>query len=200
MANLSPEQITGLLVRWSEGDEEALDTLLPLVYPDLRRLASYLLKGDRPGHTLQPTALVNEAYLKLHGAAKIPWQNRTHFIAVAARAMRQVLCDYARKRNRDKHGGGMAFVPLDEVFDFAPQRSAGLIALDDALIALAGDYPVQAKVVELRFFGGLTNGEISALLNISVNTAIRYWTFAQSWIGKHMEGIAENGTDKSAED
>ena len=199
MADLSPEQITLLLERWGQGDEQALDTLLPLVYPDLRRLASYLLKGDRPGHTLQPTALVNEAYLKLQGSAGIPWQNRTHFIAVAARAMRQVLCDYARKRKRERHGGGMVFVPLDEVFEFVPQRSAALLALDDALIAFARDYPVQAKVVELRFFGGLTNGEIGALLNISANTVIRYWTFAQSWIGQHMDGT-ENGTDTSTKD
>src|SRR5579859_5285067 len=137
MAGVSPGQITELLLCWSQGDDRALDRLTPLVYQDLRRLASYFLRGERRGHSLQPTALVHEAYLKLAKPQKILWQNRTHFYAVAARVMRRILVDYARKYLREKRGGKISFLSLDEALVFAPQRSAELLALDHSLERLA---------------------------------------------------------------
>lgn len=194
MAEPSSEHITGMLLLWSQGDEHALDDLMVLVYPDLHRLAAYLLKGERSGHTLQPTALVNEAYLKLAGAAKIVWQNQTHFKAIAARAMRQVLIDYARKRKREIHGGNVMFIPLDEAFVFAEKRSADLLAMDDAMIRLATAYPRHAKIIELHFYGGLTHGEIAEILQIHPNTVGRNFEFASAWLLKDMES-KKNGGD-----
>ena len=199
MASPSAEQITGLLLRWSQGDEHALDDLTPLVYPDLRRLAAYLLKGERPGHTLQPTALVNEVYMKLEGAAKTPWQNRAHFVAIAARAMRQILVDYARRRKRKKHGGEVTIVPLEEGLVFAPEHSAELACLDDALNRLAKEHARQAKVVELRFFGGLTNEEIADVMQIAANTVIRDWNFAKAWLRREIESSEIDDGDQSEE-
>lgn len=179
-------EITGLLLRWSEGDERALDQLTPLVYDDLRRMAYFLLKKERPGHTLQPTALVNEACLKLGDAARTPWQNRAHFLAVAARAMRQILVDYARGRLRDKRGAGATVLPLDEALVFAPERPRELLDLDDALDRLASVHPRKAKVVELRFFGGMSIDETAAVLHISDNTVTRDWDFAKAWLRREM--------------
>ena len=187
MAGSSPEQITGLLMRWGQGDEEALNTLVPLVYRDLRRMASYLLRSQHTGHTLQPTALVNEAYLKLAGQARFQWQNRTHFFAVAARAMRQILVDYARSHLRAKRGKGNEPIPLDEALAFVPERSANLVALDEALSRLASRDPRKAQVVELRFFGGLNNEEIGEVLQISANTVMRDWNMAKAWMRHEME-------------
>lgn len=188
MAAPSAEQITGILQRWSHGDERALDSLTPLVYHDLRRIASYLLKGERPGHTLQPSALVNEAYLKLAGPARVQWQNRTHFFAVAARAMRQILVDYARSHQREKRGGNIPMVPLDEALVFAAERSGELLALDEAMDRLAVLDQRKARVVELRFFGGLENEEIGQVLNISANTVMRDWNMAKAWLRRDMRG------------
>jgi RNA polymerase sigma-70 factor (ECF subfamily) len=197
MAGSSGEQITGLLLLWSQGDEHALDKLTPLVLPDLRRLAAYLLKSERAGHTLQPTALVNEAYIKLRGADKIPWQNRTHFIAVAARAMRRILVDYARRRNRKKNGGDVIIIPLDEALNFTPEYSSRLVILDDALANLAKEHPRKARVVELRIFGGLSNDEIAEVLQVASNTVVRDWNFAKAWLHKNMESGTINGGHKS---
>jgi|SRR5579859_488449 len=186
MAGVSPGQITELLLCWSQGDDRALDRLTPLVYQDLRRLASYFLRGERPGHTLQPTALVHEAYLKLAKPKKLQWQNRTHFYAVAAHVMRQILVDYARRHQRHKRGGGASLLPLDEGLVFAPERSAELLALDDSLGRLAAIEPRKALVVELRFFGGLDNQQIAEILNISANTVMRDWNFAKTWLRREI--------------
>lgn len=186
MASLSPKQITGLLVRWSQGDEHALDELIPLVYKDLRRIAARRLQNERSGHTLQPTALANEIFLKLDASAKVPWKNRSHFYAVAARAMRQVLVDYARRRRRDKRGGEIDFVHLEEDLVFAPERSAEVLALDEALERLAAHEPRKARVVELRFFGGLSNQEIAEVLEISSNTVIRDWDYGKAWLHREI--------------
>ena len=187
MAQPSATEITGILFRWSQGDEHALDSLTPLVYRDLRRIAARLLRDERSGHTLQPTALVNEAYLKLAGQAKVQWQNRTHFFAVAARAMRQILVDHARGHLRAKRGGGETAVPLDEGMLFAPERSADLLALDEALHRLALIDPRKSRVVELRFFAGLGNEEIAEVLHISPNTVMRDWNMAKAWLRREME-------------
>ncbi len=187
MAGPSTAEITGLLVRWSQGDEHALDSLTPMVYRDLRRLAAHLLRSERDGHTLQPTALVNEAYVKLAGQSKVQWQNRTHFFAVAARVMRQILVDYARSHQRAKRGGGADPLPLDEALVFAPERSADLLMLDHAVDRLAAVDPRKAKVVELRFFGGLSNEEIAEALQISSNTVMRDWNMAKAWLRREIE-------------
>jgi RNA polymerase sigma-70 factor, ECF subfamily len=196
MATVSSEQITALLVRWGEGDDHALDRLVPLIYNRLRRMAVYRLQNERQGHTLQPSDLVHEAFLKLRGSAKVQWQNRLHFYAVAARAMRQVLVDYARKYKRR-----IKTVPLDEVAGvvFAPERSVELLALDDALSRLAADEPRKALVAELRFFGGLDNKEIAELLDISANTVIRDWDYAKAWLTREIRrqlGLDERSTSQ----
>jgi len=199
MTELSVAQITEVLARWSQGDERALDSLTPLVYQDLRRLAAHLLRGERTGHTLQPTALVNEAYLKLSRQAKAQWQNRAHFFAVAARAMRQILVDYARNHNRDKRGGGVALLPLDEALVFAAERSGDLLSLDEALKRLAALDSRKSRVVELRFFGGLNNEEIAEVLQISPNTVMRDWNMAKAWLRRDMESGDTHGRDTMEE-
>jgi RNA polymerase sigma-70 factor, ECF subfamily len=150
MAEISPQQITALLVRWSKGDESALEELTPLVYDDLRKLAGWLMRDERPGHTLQPTALVNEAYLRLAVDKKVAWQNRAHFLAVAAQVMRHLLVDYARRHNRLKRGGGVEVLPLEDALVFAPETSRGLLELNDALQRLGEKDQRKARVVELR--------------------------------------------------
>ena len=187
MKQPSAAEITGILFRWSQGDEHALDSLTPLVYRDLRRLAAHLLRDERSGHTLQPTALVNEAYLKLAGQAKVQWQNRTHFFAVAARAMRQILVDHARGHLRAKRGAGVTVLPLEEGLLFEPERSADLLALDEALNRLAALDARKTRVVELRFFGGLDNEEIAKVLEISPNTVMRDWNMAKAWLRREIE-------------
>jgi RNA polymerase sigma factor (TIGR02999 family) len=184
----SAAEITGILFRWSQGDEHALDSLTPLVYRDLRRIAARLLRAERSGHTLQPTALVNEAYLKLAGDAKVQWQNRSHFFAVAARAMRQILVDHARGHLAAKRGGGVTVVPLEEGLVFARERSADLLALDRALQRLSAIDPRKTRVVELRFFAGLNNDEIAELLQISPNTVMRDWNMAKAWLRREIQG------------
>jgi RNA polymerase sigma factor (TIGR02999 family) len=184
----SAAEITGILFRWSQGDEHALDSLTPLVYRDLRRIAARLLRAERSGHTLQPTALVNEAYLKLAGDAKVQWQNRSHFFAVAARAMRQILVDHARGHLAAKRGGGVTVVPLEEGLVFARERSADLLALDRALQRLSAIDPRKTRVVELRFFAGLNNDEIAELLQISPNTVMRDWNMAKAWLRREIAG------------
>lgn len=189
-----PEQhITQLLQRWRAGDQQALEELTSMVGADLRRIAGYIFKGERPGHTLQPTALVNEACMKLSGSAKIDWQNRAHFLAVAARAMRQILVDHARRYSREKRIG--AVLPLDEALLFSRERSPELLALDEALNRLSLAYPRAAEVVQARFFGGLNNEEISEVLKISANTILRDWNFARAWLRREMKRA---GSDETA--
>jgi RNA polymerase sigma-70 factor, ECF subfamily len=184
---VSSEQITTLLVRWSQGDEHALDQVVPLVYSRLRRMAAWRInQHERRGHTLQPSDLVNEAFLKLKASAKVQWQNRVHFYAVASRAMRQVLVDHARKRKAVKREVEM--VPLDEAMVLVPERSAELLELDEALKRLAIHDSRKARVVELRFFGGLSNEEIGEVLGVSANTAIRDWDYAKAWLTRDMRG------------
>ena len=192
MKKPTAEEITAILLRWSKGDEHALDSLTPLVYDDLRRLARYLLKGERPEHTLQPTALVNEAYLKLAGRSKLLWKDRAHFFAIAARVMRRLLVDSARSRRRAKRGRGVTHLSLDEGLAYVPEQSNEILELDTALTAFAAGYPRQARVVELRFFGGLSNQELAGILGISANTVIRDWDFAKAWLRREMKGRRSN--------
>lgn len=192
-----PEKhITQLLQKWRAGDQQALDELTSLVSDDLRRIAGYLFKGERAWHTLQPTALVNEACMKLNGAAKIDWQNRAHFLAVAARTMRQVLVEHARRYSCEKRKGQV--LPIDDVLVFTRERSPELLALDDALNRLALAYPRAAEVVEARFFGGLNNEEISEVLKVSANTILRDWNFARAWLRRELKNTGSDETTTSA--
>jgi len=181
-------EITRLLLAWSEGDGEALDRLAPLVYAELRRLAKSYMRKERAGHTLQTTALINEAYLRLIDAGQVEWQNRAHFFGVAACAMRQILVAMARERGCEKRGGGARQVSLDEamVIDAGPDED--LVALDEALEALARFDARKAQVVEMRFFGGLTEAEIAATLDVSSETVRRDWRLARSWLRRKLSG------------
>src|SRR5262245_31347072 len=180
MAVHSPKEITQLLVAWSDGDEAALDQLSPLVYEELHRLAHRYMRGERPGHTLQTSALVNEAYLRLIDWKNVRWQNRAHFFGVSAQLMRRILVDFARARDYQKRGGGVRAITLNEALEVTNDKSVDLVALDEALLALAELDPRQSKVVELRFFGGLTNEEAAEVLKVSVATVRRDWTLARA--------------------
>ena len=186
MITPSPKQVTQLLVDWSHGDQSALDQLMPLVYDELRRLAHRHMARERGQHTLQTTALVNEAYLRLVEQKDVHWQNRAHFFAIAAQMMRRILIDYARKRGYAKRGGGAPHVPLDEAAVLSEERAADLIALDEALNSLAALDEQQCRVVELRFFGGLTIEETAAVLGLSVDKVKREWSTAKAWLAKQM--------------
>jgi len=176
------EEITVLLNRMSAGDENAPEKLLPLVYQDLRNLARVYLKQERSDHTLQATALVHEAYMRLVDWEKVSWQNRAHFFSVAATVMRKILVDHARRRQAEKRGGGGPKLSLDEAVSFAAEGEVDLIALDDALLNLERIDARQAKVVELRFFGGLTIEETAEALRISPATVKNEWAFAKAWL------------------
>ena len=178
----SPHQVSQLLIAWGKGDRAALDELMPLVYEELRRLAHQLISRERPGHTLQTSALVNEAYLRLIDQKSIHWQDRAHFFGIAARLMRQVLVDYARKRCYAKRGGDARRVPLDEAMVVSRERAADVVALDDALKSLAEMDPRQSQIVELRFFGGLSIEETAEVLAVSQGTVMRDWTLAKAWL------------------
>ena len=177
--------VTGLLHAWRQGDPEALGRLMPLVYDELRRRARHHLRGERPNHTLQPTALVHEVYARMLGNNRVDWQNRAHFFALAARQMRQVLVDSARARRYKKRGGGAVHVTFDEALVVA-ERGPNLEALDDAIEALAQKDDRKARVVELRYFGGLTNEEIAVALDISTDTVIRDWQMARLWLRRAL--------------
>lgn len=182
----SSKQITLLLERWGNGDAEVLDDLMPLVYNELRRQAAGYLRRERSNHTLQPTALINEAYLKLINVRDVKWQNRSHFFAIAARVMRRILVDYARERKREKRGGAAENVPLDEALTIVSQgKSVDLVALDEALNKLATFDERQAKVVELRYFSGLSIDETAEVLKVSDVTVRRDWNTAKAWL--HQE-------------
>ena len=180
------QQITRLLKRWSDGDAEVLDDLMPLVYAELRRQASGYLRRERSNHTLQPTALINEVYLKLIDQRDVKWQNRAHFFAIAAQAMRRILVDYARGRKREKRGSAAENLPLDEALTIVSrEKSVDLVALDEALNKLAQFDERQAKVVELRYFSGLSVDETAEVLNVSNVTIRRDWNMAKAWL--HQE-------------
>ena len=180
------EPVTQLLLRWRAGDRECLDQLLPLVDAELRRIARHYMLMERSGHTLQTTALVNEAYIRLVDQAQVDWQNRAQFLAIAARLMRQILVDHARKLRRGKRGGGAGLLPLNEGLIFSPAKSAALVALDEALQQLAGLDPRKAQIVELRYFGGLTVEETAEALAVHPNTVLRDWGVAKLWLKREL--------------
>ena len=182
------QQVTELLVRWHEGDPAALDELMPLVYDELRRLAAHYMSNERRGHTLQTSALVNEAYMRLAGNEQIQWQNRAHFFAVAAQAMRRILVDHARRKHNKKRGGDARWVALDEALVVSDERAAEVVALDGALTRLAEVAPRKSQLVELRFFGGLSIEETAEVLNVSPGTVMREWTFTKAWLRKEITG------------
>jgi RNA polymerase sigma-70 factor (ECF subfamily) len=182
MAQPSAQDITHLLLAWGEGDPAALDKLMPLVYEELRRLARSYLNRQRPGHTLQTTALVNEAYLRLINANQVRWQDRAHFFAVSAQMMRRILVDFARSKRNLKRGGGAQRVSLEDAMAIAPEQSADLLALDEALRELAALNPRQSQIVELRYFGGLSEEEAAEVLKISPRTVRRDWSLARAWL------------------
>lgn len=184
----APAPITHLLRAWSEGDDAALAALVPLVDSELRRLAAGYMGRERPGHTLQPTALVNETFLRLLDAQGVAWQDRSHFLGIAARLMRRVLVDHARTRGRHKRGGDHDHVPLDEEVAAAPCLDFNLLALDRALEALAEVEERKSKVVELRFFGGLSVEETAEVLHVSPDTVKRDWRLAKLWLLRELEG------------
>jgi len=187
MTASSSHTVTQLLRAWRQGDAAALDQLVPVVYQKLRRLARHHMAGQRPGHTLQATALVNEAYMRLIDCEQVNWKDRAHFFAISARMMRRVLVEFARARQYQKRGAGARKTSLDEGVIASPQRGQDLVALDDALQALAAEYPRQAQVVELRFFGGLNVEETAEVLHVSGITVMRDWQLAKVWLARELK-------------
>ena len=182
-------------MNWSRGDKTALDQLVPLVYPELRRLAKRHMGRENPEHTLQTSALINEAYLKLVDQQNIQWTNRAHFFAMAAQVMRHILVDHARTRNYAKRGGGAVKLPLDEAVALTDQRAGELVALDDALKELAKLDDRRSQIVELRFFGGLNLEETAEVMNISISTVQREWRAAKAWLHRTMTSRGEIESD-----
>ena len=178
----APHDVTELLVAWSKGDKAALAALVPIIYDELRRLAKFHMQRERAEHTLETTALVHEAYLKLIAQKSTNWQNRAHFFAASAQSMRRILVDMARAWRRQRRGGGAERLSLEEELIFSPQRASELVALDDALRELERFDSQKSRVVELRFFGGLTLEEIAEVLKISPQTAHREWNRARAWL------------------
>jgi RNA polymerase sigma factor (TIGR02999 family) len=192
MPTPSPQEVTQLLADWAKGDRSALDKLFPLVHSELRRIAQRQMSQERPGHTLQATALVNEAYLKLAGRQGFDWQNRAHFFAVCAQVMRHILIDHARAHARDKRGGGAVKVSLNDALVVAEDQASHFIALDEALRVLERLDPQKGKIVELRYFGGLSVEEAAEVMNISPRTVRREWQRAKAWLYRMMtEGIED---------
>ena len=183
----APETVTALLVEWQQGSQQALDRLMPLVYAELRAIAGRYLARESPGHTLQSTALVHEAYLKLVGQRSVHWQNRSHFFGIAAQMMRRILVDHARHAHRAKRGGAAPKLSLDDAMAVAePEAELDLLALDDALTALAAIDPRGARIVELRFFSGLTIDETAEVMAVSSGTVKREWSTARAWLYRAM--------------
>jgi len=182
--------VTGLLLQWGEGDASALEQLLPLVYDELHRIARKHMGHENPGHSLQATALVNEAYMRLVDAQNIAWRDRTHFLAVSARIMRHILVDHARARRYQKRGGDAVRVVLDEALIVSNEPAQDLVALDDALAALAKFDDRKSRVIELRFFGGLSVEETASVLNVSADTVMRDWRLAKVWLQREMRAAA----------
>ena len=192
MANYSANEITQLLQAWGAGDQAALDRLAPLVYGELHRLAKSYLRGERAGHLLQTTALINEAYLRLIDWPKSDWENRAQFFGIAAQMMRRVLVDFARSRQYAKRGGDAQQVSLSEAEALPIDRDAEIIKLDDALQSLAELSPRQCRIVELRFFGGLSVEETAEVLDISPRTVIREWNVARAWLYRELRGVNDD--------
>ena len=190
MASPSPHQVTQLLLDWSNGSQAALDELMPLVDRELHRLAHHYMRQARPGHTLQTTALVNEVYLKLVDQKHVHWRNRAHFFALSAQLMRRILVDHARKRKYAKRGGGAHKMTFDDVMVVSEERGKDLIALDDALERLAAMDERKSKVVELRFFGGLSVEETAEVLDVSPLTVKRDWSMAKAWLYNSLDNEA----------
>jgi RNA polymerase sigma factor (TIGR02999 family) len=186
----SPHEVTQLLLDWSNGNQAALDKLMPLVYGELHRLAHQYMNRERPGHTLQTSGLVNEAYLRLVDQREVHWQNRAHFFGIAAQLMRRILVDYARSRHFAKRGGDAWQVSFDEAVIVSPERATEVVALDDALKRLAVIDERKSQIVEFRFFGGLSIEETAEVLKVSPGTIMRDWTLAKAWLRKEM--IADN--------
>ena len=185
-------EISGLLRAWSEGDQSALERLTPIVFDQLHRLARRHMKGERTGHSLQTTALVNEAYIRLVDYKRMQWQDRAHFFAVSAQLMRRILVEHARRHNL-KRGGGVPHVSLDEVAVVGAEQATDLVALDDAMNALARFDPRKVRVVEMRFFGGLSVAETAAVLKISQVTVMRDWSTAKAWLYRELTGKTDDG-------
>jgi len=188
--------VTELLLRWKAGDREGLDQAVPLVDHELRRIAHRAMRSERPGHTLQTTALVNEAYLRLVDQSRVNWQNRAHFLGVAAGLMRQILVDHARRVCRAKRGGGVQLLPLDEELAYSPAMSESVLVLDEALTRLAAFDARKARVVELRYFAGMSVEEAAEALGVHPNTVIHDWGLAKAWLKRELErsGPDESGT------
>jgi RNA polymerase sigma factor (TIGR02999 family) len=185
-----PHDVTQLLVAWSNGDEAARDQLIPLVYEELHRLAHHYMNRERPGHTLQTSALVNEAFVRLVDQRDVHWQNRSHFFGIAAQMMRRVLVDYARSRQYQKRGGDVVQVSLNEELIVSNEQTAEVVALDDALKSLATFDERKCQIVELRFFAGLSIEEAAQVLGISPGTVMRDWTLAKAWLRKEITNTA----------
>jgi RNA polymerase sigma factor (TIGR02999 family) len=185
-------QITGLLLAWSDGDAAALDRLVPLVQTELQQLASRYMAGESAGHPLQTTALVNEAFVRLIDGSRVQWQSRAHFFAVSARLMRHILVDVARARRKLKRGGDAVWISLEDAPDVAEASSAEVMALDDALNALAAFDERKSRVVELRFFGGLTIAETAAVLRVSPITVTRDWDLARAWLARELGSATDD--------
>ena len=192
MTQKPQHEITQLLAEWSDGNQSALDELYPLVYEELHRLARRYMSRERKGHTLQTTALINEAYVRLVDQKNVRWANRSHFFAISAQIMRRILIDHARRHAYAKRGGGAQQVSLDEVAMVARDASAELVRLDEALQILAKMDPRRCHVVELRYFGGLSNEEIAGVLKVSENTVTRDWNLARAWLYQQLSGSAAN--------
>jgi RNA polymerase sigma factor (TIGR02999 family) len=188
MKPASDRDVTTLLRAWSDGDRTVQDQLWPIVHDELKRLAHRQMKHERPDHTLQTNALVNEAYMRLVDWKNVRWQNRAHFFGMCARIMRQILVDYARSRGYQRRGGGVVMEHLDESAIVSPSKSEQLLALDEALTRLAAIQPRKGSVVELRFFGGLSVEETAEVLGVSRLTVIRDWNFARAWLLAEMKG------------
>jgi len=181
-------EVTGLLLKWGQGNDSALERLIPLVYDELHRIARRHIGHEAIGHSLQPTALVNEAYLRLVAAHNVAWQDRTHFLAVSARIMRRILVDHARSRRYQKRGGDAVRVTFDEALAVSDESTQDLVALDDALVALETFDERKSRVIELRFFGGLSVEETASVLEVSPDTVLRDWRLAKAWLRREMSG------------
>lgn len=190
-----PRDVTQLLSAWSEGDQDALDQLTPIVYNELRRLARRMMAGERPGHTLQTTAVVHEAYLRLADCNRMRWRDRAHFLAVSSQLMRRVLVDYSRRSNL-KRGAGQQRVPFEEAAIVPVERSGEFATIDDALTALARIDARKARVVDLRFFGGLTVEETAEALDVSTITVMRDWALAKAWLYRELSGQGDPSGQK----
>ena len=184
-----PQEVTQLLIAWSNGDQSAFDKLLPLINAELRRLAGRYMRGEQPGHTLQTSALVNEAYLRLIDQKKVQWENRTQFFGIVAQLMRRILIDHARSHQYVKRGGGALRVSLDETAAVTEAQSAELLAVDEALEKLSAMDARKGRIVELRFFGGLTEEETAEVMSISVPTVQREWRAAKAWLLRMLSAV-----------